>query len=134
VDDALRPFYFENNSTELTVNSINLTVERLEEFTEYVVMVNASTSVGTGPGAVISIKTLQDGRKCVCFWVLDLCGIVNVCMCMCMPVGRRGSGMYRNVCVGSVIQQPHYFSRFALKTALSKEPCTPCSDLQIMAR
>lgn len=34
----------------------------LEEFMEYVIMVNASTAVGIGPGVEITISTLPDGK------------------------------------------------------------------------
>ena len=39
------------------------TLENLEEFTQYVITVNASTAIGTGPGAITTNRTLGDGKE-----------------------------------------------------------------------
>ena len=39
------------------------TLENLEEFTQYEITVNASTAIGTGPGAITTNRTLGDGKE-----------------------------------------------------------------------
>ena len=46
----------------MTVEITEVILSGLEEFTDYMLMVNASTLVGVGPGAVVTVRTLADGK------------------------------------------------------------------------
>ncbi len=48
--------------TLVEVGSNEVTLGGLEEFTIYEITVNASTNVGVGPGATVTIRTPVDGK------------------------------------------------------------------------
>ena len=51
------------SAVEHTVETENtgITLTGLEEYTDYVISVNASTVIGIGPGASVTIRTAADG-------------------------------------------------------------------------
>ena len=51
--------------TMMTLDT-NILLTDLEEFTQYFIVVNASTSAGIGPGAETTGRTLPDGMYSMC--------------------------------------------------------------------
>ena len=47
---------------QITTTETEVVLGGLEEFTLYTIIVNASTTVGTGPGAVTTARTDEDGE------------------------------------------------------------------------
>ena len=63
LQDYVVSYNFKGSYIELNTSETSIILEDLEEFTIYVITVNASTRIGVGPGASVRATTLSTGTN-----------------------------------------------------------------------
>ena len=87
------------DNVDLTLNTTDgdetsLTVDKLEEFTNYTIQVRAYTAVGPGPYSdPLDVQTLPDRKHIVCKYQVFGCA-----MCMCVYMHLYVYSMYKYEC------------------------------------